>query len=356
MIRIPFLGKPKKYLGIDIGTFSIKIVELSYSKKGDVVLENYGEKVNQVDRENFYKDPRKKTFSLPHQKIADNLKNILSQAKIGKREAIFSIPDFMTFFTVFRIPPLPKEEIASAVEFEARQHIPLPLKEVSLDWSIVGKAEKEKKKGPKILLVAVPNKVISEYQKIAEQAGIKLLSIEAEVFSLARASVFGEPPGKAIQIVDIGVQSTTISVVREGTVELTYSINLSENEITKALVSEMDISYNEAERIKYEVGFDENCEEGAILCSQLNILADEIKQVSDNFFRTEKKEIRKIALAGGIASSPGIIDYLEKKTHKEVRAINPFLNLSYPPILKETIEEIGPRYAIAAGIALRDKK
>ena len=356
MFGISLFRKKKRLLGVDIGTFSTKVVELSYSKKGKVFLENYGEKINETQKETLYTSSRKKAFLLPHQEIANNIRNVLNEAKIEKKEAVFSIPDFMTFFTVFKTPPMPKEEIASVVQFEARQHIPLPLQEVTLDWSVIEEANLDKKIGAKVLLVAVPNNVISEYQKVAQLSGLKLSSIEAEVFSLARASVFGEDCNKVIQLIDIGVQSTTISLVKENVIKATYSIDFSESEIAKKLVDKLGISYNEADEMRRKIGFVEDSNEGKVLCAQLDSLVEEIEQISENFFKTEKKEIDKIILAGGLSLSNGMKTRLEEKTKRKIEIVNPFVDFSYNPILKNSLREMGPRYAIAVGLALRDKE
>jgi type IV pilus assembly protein PilM len=350
---MPLFNKTKNFLGIDVGTFSIKVVELSYSKKGKVVLENYGEIVNDPKIEDVFYNPRKKSFSLSHQIIANNIKKVLDETGIKKREAFFSIPDFMTFFTVFKTPPMPQEEIGTTIKFEARQHIPLPLKDVTLDWSIIEKSDGSI--GPKILLVAVPNKVIEEYQEIAQLAGVSLLSIEAEVFSLARTIFAKEEPSKTIQLVDVGVQSTTISIINNSMVKATHSVDFSEMDLVKELAVKMNLSYNEASEIKRTSGFNENSEQGKILSKKLDSLVNEINQIADNLFRTEKKEVNKIIVSGGTSLNPGFKDYIQLKTKKETQIINPFLGFSYAPALEKTLAEMGPRYAIATGLALRDR-
>jgi len=350
-----FFNKTKTFLGIDVGTFSTKIVELSYSPKSKVVLDNYGEINNSPNVEEVFKNPRKKSFSLPHEEIAENIKKVLDEAGIKKRQAIFSIPDFMTFFTVFKTPPMPLEEINSTVQFEARQHIPLPLKEVTLDWSVIEKGDDKEKIGPRILLAAVPNKVIEEYQKISEMAGVSLSAIEAEVFSLARSLIVNGEKEKTVQLIDIGIQSTTISLIREGVIKATYSIDFSEIEIIKELAVKKDLSYNQAREIKMN-GFNENSEEGKILCSKLDVLVNEIKQIADNLFRTEKRNIDKIVLSGGSCLDIGFKEYIADKTGKEAEIINPFINFSYPLAFKDVLVEMGPRYAIATGLALRNKQ
>ncbi len=353
MFKIPFFGKSKKHLGIDIGTFSVKVVELSRSKSG-INLENYGERVNRVDEKDLENSIRKKAFFSSDQDVADHIREILTEAKISAKEAVFSIPDFMSFFTVFTAPPMPKEEIASVVRFEARQHIPLPLQEMALDWLLIDDEETKsnKKSGSKILLVAVPNKTILKYQKIADLAGIKLSTIEAEVFSLARSSINKEDTPKTVQLIDLGVQSTTITVSRNGGIRSTYSIDFSSSENVKHLAEALAVSYNEAEEIIKKEGLIGE-RSGAIMRPRMDILVSESKQVSDSFFRNEKKEVEKIILAGGAAQTPGLTEYFAKNTGKEVEIVNPFSNIIHPPILEEVIKEMGPRYSVAIGLALR---
>ena len=353
MFKIPFFGKKKKYLGIDIGTFSTKVVELSYSKN-TAVLENYGEKINKIDNKDLENNIRKKTFFSSDQEVANNIKSILSKTKINSQEAVFSIPDFMSFFTVFTTPPMPKEEIASVVRFEARQHIPLPLEEITLDWSLIKNKEnkKDEKKELKILLVAVPNKTILKYQKIADLIGIKFSAIEAEIFSLARSSIKKEDILKTIQLIDLGVQSTIITILRNNSIQSTYSIDFSSSENIKYLADFSKISYNEATKIVEREGL-ANGKMGFLMKQRIDELISESKRVSDSFFRSEKKEVEKIILTGGSSLIPGLLEYFIEKTGEEVEIVDPFSNIVYPPILKETLKEIGPRYSVAVGLALR---
>ncbi len=357
MIQIPFFKKKESLLGIDAGTFSTKIVHLSYPQKGKVELENYGEKFNKIQQENLYQNIRKKTFPLPSQETAKDIKNILIKAKIKEKRAIFSIPDFKTFFTVFRIPLMSKAEMDSAVRFEAKQHIPMPLKDVFLDWSITEEANKELKIGPKIILVAVPNKVVKEYQEIAKLAGVELLSIEAEIFSLVRSLTNDNEKNEGvIQLIDIGVQSTTLSIIENGLIKSVFSVDFSESEMIKNLAESLNMNYNEIKEIKEKGNFIDTTNEGKVMCSQLDVLVNEANRIIDNFTRTEKKSLNKIVVAGGLTLTPGFKDYFKKKIEKEIEIINPFQNISCKPAVEKNIKKMGPRYAVAVGLALRNKK
>lgn len=191
MIWTPLEFIPKKSLGIDVGTSSIKIVELS--RWGErIKLENYGEISAQALYQRPFRTFEKSTLLLFAEDISRAIKAITEEAKIKTRRTVFSIPDFSSFFTSFELPPMTREELSQAVRYEARQYVPLPLAEVTLDWQIIeGEVSDQRKTKLKILLVAVPNEIINQYRKIAEISGLELQALEAEVFGLLR-SLIGE--------------------------------------------------------------------------------------------------------------------------------------------------------------------
>jgi len=86
------------------------------------------------------------------------------------------------------------------------------------------------------------------------------------------------------------------------------------------------------------------------------LILREIEKIFNNFFQTEKKEIKKIVLAGGLAFMPGLSEYFAQKFDKQIEIANPFLNVYCPPILEQRLKEMGPSYAIAVGMALRELK
>jgi type IV pilus assembly protein PilM len=127
---------PQKFLGIDIGTSAIKIVELS-SFGGKIKLENYGEMAAQALYRKPFRTFERNTLLLSARDISRAIKEILEETKIETKKSVFSLPDFATLFTTFELPPMTSEEIPQAVNAEARRHIPIPLGEVALDWQLI---------------------------------------------------------------------------------------------------------------------------------------------------------------------------------------------------------------------------
>ncbi|MBU4299405.1 type IV pilus assembly protein PilM [Patescibacteria group bacterium] len=335
----PFKTTARSFLGIDIGSSSIKVVELSRTGK-TIKLENYAEAAASIPL-------------LSSQETAQNLRFILEQAKIKTKKAVFTLPDFSSFFTWFDLPPMSEAEIPEAVRYEAKQHIPTPLSGVTLDWQIIEGGGKGKK--IKILLVVVPNEFVVQYSTIAKLSQIEPQVLEAEVFALSRSSLVNE--NKITALVDIGARSTTCSIIDNGVLKRSYSFDLSGNELTQIISQSLNIDELKAEELKKKYGLltnrvkEKNLRE--ILLPLINLILNEIKKVLENFYQSETKTVQKVILAGGTALLPGLREYFESDLKKEVKITEPFFGISHPQTLEKTLKEIGPSYAIAVGAALR---
>ena len=251
---------PKKFLGIDIGTSFVKMVEVSrFGNRRK--LESYGSLPASVLYDKKFRTFEKSSLLFSSKDIARAITAIMEEAQIKTRQAIFSIPDFSTFFTNFELPPMSKEELQQAVRYEARQHVPLPLGEVTLDWQVIeGKTADERKTNLKILLVAVPNEVINQYREIASASNLELFALEAEAFSLFR-SLVGEDEKGNVAIIDIGAQSTTCNIVENKVLKISHSFDMGGNELAKIISKGLNLEYSEAEDLKNKYGISGGKEE-----------------------------------------------------------------------------------------------
>lgn len=346
----------KTYVGIDIGSFSIKIVELSrFGRKTRV--ENYIQFQVPSQDDSLFRVFGEQHLLLLSDKMAEILNSLLKKAGIREKKAFLSVPDFSTFFTTFELPPMTMSEIPKAVEFEARHHIPFPLSEVTFDWQTI-KAQEELggRKSHKVLLVAVPNKVLQQYKRMATLSDLHLKGLEAEAFALMRSSVEKTEKEEPICLVDIGYTSTTISVAENGLLRQSYSFDISANSLTRALVNSLKINWQEAEKTKQKFGLDPKKHSVFLaLRPQIDSISREIEKVCQNFYQTEGRKVEDVILAGGAACLPGLKEYFKVFLKKEVKITDPFYssNISYPPLLEGRLKEIGPSFAIAIGLALR---
>lgn len=340
---------PASALGIDVGTSVLKVVELT--RWGDrTTLKNYGEMSAVSLYDKPFRTAEKNSLLLSGHDIARALKGILQEAGIKNRKAVFSIPDFSSFFTQFTIPSMTKEEIAGAVQFEARRHVPMALSEVTFDWELV-RGKPGTNEELEILLVAVPNETISQYQEIAREANLEMAGLEAEVFGLIRSSVGDDP--RTIAILDIGAQSTTISIVVGGTLMNSHSVEVAGNTMTERISKSLEIPYAEAERRKLEGGMKVSADDLNVVLPLVDVVVMELKRSIQAFEQQEKKKVDRVLLGGGGANMGGMLTYFKESIKTDVEIVDPFRSVFYPPILEQRLAEIAPSYAVAVGMALR---
>ena len=341
---------PQKMVGVDIGTASIKIVEISRWGQGKT-LENYGE----IKSSSLYKEPfrsvERGSYLLSNYFVSRAVRAVLDEAKIKTRGVIFSIPDFSTFCVSFDLPPMTKQEVPEAVYYNAQQYIPLPITETTLDWKIISGTPGEKQSGLKIFLVAIPNQTIQDYQKVAQLAGLELYAVEAEVFGLARALTSGN--NKCVCLIDIGVQSTTINIVNKGNLIKSYSFEFAGSQLTYAISSTLGLGNLEAENVKKEGGLINSQENVAkTLYLLIDPLLLEIKKILSDFYIQTEKDVDEIYLTGGTSNLPGLKEYFAEVLKKKIEIPNCFSNILYPPILSKKLEEMAPSFSVAVGAAL----
>jgi len=341
---------PQKMVGVDIGTASIKIVEISRWGQGKT-LENYGE----IKSSSLYKEPfrsvERGSYLLSNYFVSRAVRAVLDEAKIKTRGVIFSIPDFSTFCVSFDLPPMTKQEVPEAVYYNAQQYIPLPITETTLDWKIISGTPGEKQSGLKIFLVAIPNQTIQDYQKVAQLAGLELYAVEAEVFGLARALTSGN--NKCVCLIDIGVQSTTINIVNKGNLIKSYSFEFAGSQLTYAISSTLGLGNLEAENVKKEGGLINSQENVAkTLYLLIDPLLLEIKKILSDFYIQTEKDVDEIYLTGGTSNLPGLKEYFAEVLKKKIEIPNCFSNILYPPILSKNLEEMAPSFSVAVGAAL----
>jgi type IV pilus assembly protein PilM len=341
---------PKKMVGIDVGTGSIKVVEISRWGQ-EKTLDNYGE----IKSASLYKEPVRNTekgsYLLSNYFISRAVRAVLDEAKIKTKAAIFSIPDFSTFCTSFELPPMNASELKDAVYYNASQYIPLPITETTLDWKLIGGTPGDKQSALKIFLVAVPNHIIQDYQKIAELAGLELYAVEAEVLGLVRSLV--RENKECVCLIDIGVQSTTINIIDKKSLKKSYSFNFAGSQLTYSLASALGLSHDEAENLKNKEGLTSSKEEIAkTLYLFIDPLIVEVKKVLSDFYQQEGKDVDTIYLTGGTSGLPGLKEYFAEVLKKKVEVPNCFSEFFYPPILGESLEKMAPSFSVATGVAL----
>ena len=336
-----------KSLGIDIGVSSIKIVELSrFLKK--LKLQNYA----YLEAADPYHKPfrafQQQTLILSVDKIVEVLQKSFTVSGIEPKTAVFSVADFLTFFTTFDLPAMSPEELDTAVRFEAGKYIPLPLNKVNLDWGVI-QGSREGSVPRKVLVVAIPNSVVAQYKQVAQKLGLTNFLLEPEAFSLHRLFIQNN---KLTCLVDIGAESTAVTIGYPKTVLVSHSLNVSSRQITQELMTYLKVDELTAEKIKITQGLTGAPETREILLPLIKNLGDGIQETIQSLHFQQK--VAKIVLTGGGSKMQGLLSYLQEYLNLPVEKGDPFAQISYPSLLQQRVQEMGPILSVATGAALRE--
>jgi type IV pilus assembly protein PilM len=346
-----FRASSSKSVGIDIGIYSTKIVQLRYEAER-AVLETYGEILNA----GYFKNAEGGGFGFlryREEEVAEMLKDLLRESNVTTKDAVFSIPASASFVTLISFPHVPKKEIDQAVPYEARKYIPIPLAEVILDWQVL---ETESETGEiDVLLVAVPREVFDKVNRIAKTAEVRMASAEVETFSKVRSLIGRDLIPTAV--VNIGYQATTLAVADKAVLRFSYLIDHGSHELTRAVERGLALNSDRAEAVKREAGLSERIEEReitSVIEPLVERLIAEIGRLVSLYNRKAPRKVQRIILAGGGSKLKGLVERLASRIGLEVTRGNPFARLITPAVMQPILRDIGPAFSVAAGLALRE--
>jgi type IV pilus assembly protein PilM len=343
------------YLGVDIGTTSIKIVEISAGKKAPRVV-NYG-----ILESSGYLARANQALQTSGLKIFEEdavtlLRALVKELGSSTKDAIASLPPFDVFMTLVDFPAMEAKDIAKALVYQAKQYVPLPLSEVALDWMKI--ADYQDDKGfahQKILLISVPQEQIKKYQRMFTSAGLRLRALEIESLSIAR--IFAGDPTPSI-VVDIGSRSTNTIFMEKGILAWSAQSDIAASSLTTALATSLGINPMRAEELKKErgiLGTGPNYELSTIMMPFLDAIVNEVKKATYSYrqqFATAAVAER-IVLTGGGANLSGIEKYFEKEFGIPVVKASPFSRFECPDEILPFIPELGAPMAVALGLGMK---
>lgn len=288
--------------------------------------------------------------------IAKIINKICDESGINSKNALAALPTFSVFTSVMTLSGVSKKDLKSAVHWEAKKVIPLPLEEMILDFKEIEKQDDKNSNSAQILLTGAPRALVKKYIEIFKLAKINLLSLETETFSLIR-SLLGNDKSTAM-IVEIGANTTDVSIIDHSIPMLNRSIDIGGVKITEKIGRQLNITNEEAEQFKYDLGISalnsEYSKVPRVFSEAIAPIINEIKYAKNLYFNKSKKQTEKVILSGGSALLPNLANYFSKVLDMKVIVGDPWSRVAYPLDLKPLLTEIGPRMSVAVGLAMRE--
>jgi type IV pilus assembly protein PilM len=349
-----FGKKQSSVLGIDIGTSSIKIVQLR-REKGRVILETYGA----ISLGPYAGLEIGRATALGADKITEALNDVIREAHVTTTDAAVSIPYSSSLISIIKLPAVVEKQLAQVVPIEARKYIPVPINEVLLDWFVISGGSKGGGATPdnkiEVLLVAIHNDTIAKFRTITTGAALSVAFFEIEVFSAVRAALdHGLAP---VAVLDMGAATTKFYVVERGLIHESHIINHGGQELTLAASRGLGITVVQAEERKRKFGMTPDPAQDPRLIQSLELslgtLTSEISRTILAYEQRTNQTLSTLVATGGGAALKGFKEFAQSKISAEVRLADPFGKTQTPAFLEKILKETGPEFSVAVGLALR---
>ena len=343
-----WFSKPKRYLGIDFGTGGIKAVEFGLLK-GKPQLLNYAYAEQPID---VIKNDSEEV----KQNLANWIKRMVLKAKLQSKKVVAGLPGYAIFSSIVTLPQLSPKELAQAVRWEAKKIVPLPLEEVVLDWKVLPAAGAAPAASVRVLLTAAPLNLVKKYQDIIKLSGLEFSSLETDAFALVRA-LLGNDQTTTL-LVDVGATVTHMYIAERGIPVVSRSVDIGGLTLTKAVAQVMNIDERRAEQFKRDIGLVGGVETTGAPRAISNTFApviQEMKYVLEQYQQQAPGErIDKVVLTGGSSLLTSLPEFLARELQLRVYLGDPWAHVVFPLELEPVLMELGPRFAVAVGLALRE--
>ncbi|KAF0219009.1 MAG: type IV pilus assembly protein [Geobacteraceae bacterium] len=344
-----FFQRKKEIVGIDIGSSSVKLVQLK-EQKGLYCLQNVG--ISPLPPEAIVDNTLMDSSS-----VVETVKNLLKSLGVKAKEVACSVSGNSVIIRKIVLPAMPSEELEDQILWEAEQYIPFDINDVNIDFQILGPNEGDPSKMD-VLLVASKKDMINDYLAVFNEAGLKLVVVDVDAFALQNAFEcnYDVDPEEVCALINIGAAIMNLNIVKGGVSLFTRDVQMGGNLYSEEIQKQYGLNGEEAERLKIageppdEVRLQE-------IFSRINgTLASEISRSLDFYNSTAGEgKIDKVYLSGGCAKTALLTDAVNEKLGLPVEILNPFFKTSYSDkeFDPEYLQEIGPLVTVAMGLATR---
>jgi type IV pilus assembly protein PilM len=346
-----FKSRNSELVGLDIGSHSIKLIELASGKGG-------------------YRLKRFVTAPLPADVIVDGavmdsgsiievIREIVSGHKIKNRDVALSISGFSVIHKKVTLNYMSEEELAESIQWEAAQYIPFDIEEVNIDFEILGE-NPDNPDQMDVLLVAAKKEIINDYETLMAESGLEAHVIDVDSFAVENMyeSLYGIEDHEVVALINIGASTLNFNVVKGPISLLTRDVSVGGKQVTEDIQKQYNLSYEEAEMLKLgpNDAWDQYKNFDRLIRNACETIATEIQRSLDFFYTNYPEEqVGRIGLCGGGARTPGLVENVHERLGIETALLNPFERMSFSSreYDESYLNAVGPTAGVGVGLAMR---
>ncbi len=345
-------GKKKSVAGLDIGSSSIKMVELE-GKANSLNLVSLG-------FENLPDDTIVDGQIMELNTVSDVIQNVCGVNQIDASGVVTGVSGHSVIIKNIVLPAMSADELEESIDWHAEEHIPYDLSEVSLDYQITA----QNSDSTNVLIAACKKERIDTIRQAVQLSGKEPVCIDVDTFALQNCYEMNYLPDESqvVTLLNIGASTMNVNIVKGTRSLFTRDITVGGSQFTDVLQRSLGLSFQQAEAVKRGVNnAAEGIEEKSIeplMNNVTEVVAMEIQKTFD-FYRatTEDNEtvVQKILISGGGSKLAGLAEELSARLELPVEVLDPFRNIKvderkFDP---DYLSEIMPEMAVAVGLAMR---
>jgi type IV pilus assembly protein PilM len=341
-------------VGLDIGSSTVKAVELTAKGKNDFELSHLG--IAKLPAESIVQGA-----FLNSGAIADTIREAVENGNIKSKHVAAAVCGHSVIVKKVSLPTMTRDELDEQIRWEAEQYIPFDVNEVNLDFQILDSEGAEGQMD--VLLVAAKKDLIDDYVQVVSEAGLIPATIDVASFAVENAfeANYDVRPDEVVALVNIGAQVVNINIVSDGAPAFTRDITTAGNQYTEEIQKALSISFEEAERIKLGGGGSDSSQDVVpaeveqAMQSVTETVIGEISRSLDFFAATTAdSRIERVVLSGGGSKVAGFEAAFHERTGLPVETLNPISRIVPSSKLDpEVLEEAGPALGVGVGLAMR---
>jgi type IV pilus assembly protein PilM len=280
------------------------------------------------------------------------LTNTFNDYKLPKRDVRLSLPESAVSSKVITMPSLSDAELASAIQWQAEQHIPIALEELVLEYQVLYRPPRQHRdEQMRVLLVGTRRKVIDAFLDLFYQIGVEPTMVETNLLSTMRSLQFtSEDP--TTFMVSVGASTTDMAVIDKGELAFVYTVPQGSQVLTKAISTTLQQDMKTSEEYKRRYGIDEAALGGKlreVIMPGVDLLVSELRKALQFFYSQQPQtQVSRIVLTGGGALLPGFVQYVASSLGQEVLLAAPFASAT-----GQVPQNAGPQFSVAMGLLQR---
>ncbi|MDH5405559.1 MAG: pilus assembly protein PilM [Candidatus Aminicenantes bacterium] len=345
------LSKGKHLVGLDIGSSSVKVVELKTTPKG---LHQY-HLVN-LGMERLVPEAIVDGAIMDSGAVINAIHRVFDQNRVRVKSVATSLSGSSVIIRKISLPVMSDEELAESIHWEAEQYIPFAIEDVNLDYQVMERGSGDQATMD-VILAAVKKDRINNYTSVITHAGRIPVVMDIDAFALQNAFEINYPDelDKVLALINVGASVTNITIFQQGTSVLWRDISFGGNQYTESIQKELNLSYEQAEELK-KGGEVEGIPQESLLSILNSVSANIVREVQKTVDFFQAVSLDKLVISGGSAKIKGLDQFLSEKLNTPVEMFNPFRNISYSSreFDPDYLNEVAPIFGVAVGLALRE--